>query len=229
MEFILNESTNYPFQKFQQFLKEKQKLVFNGNKIEFLGKSWTFFKFPDKLVLFLHDEPDFFRAVLRYQQSLRNIVGEIRIRQGENLYEHLFFLRSSSECENLFEKVEEPNFNIAPRIFQLALREFMPSNDKNADFEASLELSALLQKPLRYNTHNGLDKRHVQEQQELRNLFVKLGFEDQVDNYLASFGKHKVDISQLHALTAQDLAVLVDIIGDRIRLQEYLKKENVKN
>ena len=96
IDFVVNKNTFFgDWPKDLNF--QKTNLEAKNDEVHFLGQVWEVGKKnEDEYYLFSLVKNKIFRTRIYYQKNLRNIVGEIRVRIGVQLYELVGTIRSKN-------------------------------------------------------------------------------------------------------------------------------------
>jgi hypothetical protein len=208
IDFVVNKNTFFgDWPKELEF--QKTNLEATNDEVHFLGQVWEVGKKnEDEYYLFSLVKNKIFRTRIYYQKNLKNIVGEIRVRIGVQLYELVGTFRSKNP---VLQKID----------LKTNLKNLLESAWKEMDdYKEGEKLDQSLQQ-----IDNKEEKdTNSETKSDLKIIFESLGMND----YSKEFEDENISVDFLQLLEKDDLKKLIPKIGDRIKFQQYLEKEKIK-
>jgi hypothetical protein len=208
IDFVVNKNTFFgDWPKELEF--QKTNLEATNDEVHFLGQVWEVGKKnEDEYYLFSLVKNKIFRTRIYYQKNLKNIVGEIRVRIGVQLYELVGTFRSKNP---VLQKIDLKT-NVK-NLLESAWKEM-------DDYKEGEKLDQSLQQ-----IDNKEEKdTNSETKSDLKIIFESLGMND----YSKEFEDENISVDFLQLLEKDDLKKLIPKIGDRIKFQQYLEKEKIK-
>jgi ATP-dependent Lon protease len=206
IDLVVNKNTffgNMP--KDLDFKNTKLELV--DGVVHFLGQVWEVGKKNEhEHYLFSLVKNKIFRTRIYYQKNLENIVGEVRVRIGVQLYELVCTIRSKNSV------LQEIDLKANVKdLLELAWKEI-------DDYKVGEKLEQSLQQI------DHKEEKDTNSESDLKSIFESLG----IDNYSKEFEDENISFDVLKFLEKEDLKKLIPKIGDRIKFQLYLEEEKEK-
>jgi hypothetical protein len=203
IDFVVNKNTFFgDWPKDLNFQKTNLEVTNDG--VHFLGQIWEVGKKnDDEYYLFSLVKNKIFRTRIYYQKNLKNIVGEIRVRIGVQLYELVGTIRSKN---SVLQKIDLKT-NVK-NLMELAWKEM-------DDYKEGEKLKQSLQQI----DQEEKDNTNSETKSDLKIIFESLG----INNYSKEFEDENISFDFLQFLEKEDLKKLIPKIGDRIKFQQYLE------